>query len=283
MKRIEFIAPVEAMRGNLSGRQRLQYADHNNPAWDAPEGKHYARNYKPRFIGAKRASNGMTYFSTRTKHAINNTEASRLVQATMPAASALYDNVIHNLTWVAPFMNLYNLSAAKANGDSLYKWCCDTAVSAFKRKAVSVIFTEFDQAAGVMRRMRFTNPFVNGSGITEPNEFPEDFDPVVLDKFWDTLSPTGARFVVEGMQGIFFQDMTWENLITAYGGTYNILGATTEEVGANDYVKIGDMWLQCRDSADPDDPWVYQKAESVISSTFTTTDEYRLVSEAPTA
>lgn len=282
MKRIEFIAPVEAMRGNLSGKQRLLYAEHNNPAWDAPDGKHYARNYKPRFIGAKRSASGLTYFTTRTKHAITNTEASRLVQATMPAAAALYDNIIHNLTWVAPFMNLYNLSAAKANGDSLYKWCCDTAVSAIKRKAVSVIYTEYDQAAGVMRRMRFTNPFVNGSGITEPNEFPEDFDSAVLDKFWDTLSPTGKRFDVEGMQGIFFPDMNWENLITAYGGTYNILGATTAEVGSTDYVKFGDMWLQIIDTAEVGDEWRYVSAEENISSTEGT-DRYRLTATAPTA
>lgn len=282
MRRIEFIAPVEAMRGNLSGKQRLLYADHNNPAWDAPQGKHYARNYKPRFIGAKRSATGMTYFTTRTKHAINNTEASRLVQATMPAAAALYDNIIHNLTWVAPFQRLYNLSAAKANGDSLYKWCCDTAVSAFKRKAVSVIYTEYDQEAGVMRRMRFTNPFVDGSGITEPNEFPEDFDPVVLDKFWDTLSPTGQRFVVEGMQGIFFPDMNWENLISAYGGSYNILGFTSVEVGENDYVKLGDMWLQYKDKDEPEETYSYVTVSNGITS-ITGPNDYRLIATAPTA
>ena len=283
MRRIEFIAPVEALRGNLSGKQRLLYAENDNPAWEAPEGKHYARNYKPRYIGAKRSATGKTYFVTRTKHAIANTQASRLVQGTMPAAAALHQNVMRNLTWITPMQQLYQLSSAFTNGDSLYKWFCDTAVPAIKRKAVSIIFAEYDQEAGVFRRMRFTNPFVNGAGITEPEDFPTGYDSVVLDKFWETLSPTGARFVIDGgLQGIFFQDMTWENLITAYGGTYNILGATTAEVGANDYVKIGDMWLQCRDSADPDDPWVYQKGESVISSTVTTTDEYRLVSEAPT-
>lgn len=281
MRRIEFIAPVEAMRGNLSGKQRLLYADNSNPAWEAPAGKHYARNYKPRYIGAKRSANGHTYFATRTKHAITNTETSRLVQGTMPAAAALYHNVMFNLTWINAMQQLYRLSSAYANGDSLYKWFCDTAVPAIKRKAVSVIFTEYDQSAGVMRRMRFSNPFVNGSGITEPEDFPTGYDAAVLDKFWETLSPTGQRFEVEGLQGVFFEGMSFENLISSYGGTYNILGLTTAEVGANDYVKLGDMWLKWRDPSEPTESGDYVPA----SATIGTPDVrfYLLVDVAPTA
>lgn len=284
MRRIEFIAPVEAMRGNLSGKQRLLYAENNNPAWEAPEGKHYARNYKPRYIGAKRAANGHTYFTTRTKHAITNTEASRLVQGTMPAAAALHLIVMRNLTWIAPMQQLYELSSAFANGDSLYKWFCDTAVPAIKRKSVSVIFTEYDPATETMRRMRFSNPFVDGSGITDPADFPVGYDSAILDKFWETLSPTGKRFVVEGMQGIFFDDMNWENLQSSYGGTYNILGTTSAEVGANDYVKLGDMWLQHADLDAAEVEWNYVKADDPVYSTLPpSTEAYRLVATAPTA
>lgn len=67
MKLIEFVAPVESMRGNLSGKQELQYAEHNNPAFEAPNGAQSAKNYQPRFIGAKRAKDGLKYFAVRTK------------------------------------------------------------------------------------------------------------------------------------------------------------------------------------------------------------------------
>lgn len=67
MKRIEFVAPVESMRGNLSGKQKLQYAKHDNPAFEAPNGAQSAKNYQARFIGAKRAKDGLKYFSVRTK------------------------------------------------------------------------------------------------------------------------------------------------------------------------------------------------------------------------
>lgn len=69
MKRIEFIAPVESMRGSFSPKQTLLYAENNNPAFDAPVGRQYARNYQPVLIGAKRAASGLKYFACKTKSA----------------------------------------------------------------------------------------------------------------------------------------------------------------------------------------------------------------------
>ena len=89
MKRIEFIAPVEAMRGNLSGKQELEYPLNENPAFYAPTGKHYATNYQPRFIGAKRASDNLKYFAIRTKSAVNMTTNSILAMAALGAAGAI--------------------------------------------------------------------------------------------------------------------------------------------------------------------------------------------------
>lgn len=89
MKRIEFIAPVESMRGNLSGNQSLEYADNNNPAYDAPNGVQYARNYQPRFIGAKRGSDGLKYFAVRTKTATNLKASTRRAMAIVGVTAAI--------------------------------------------------------------------------------------------------------------------------------------------------------------------------------------------------
>lgn len=89
MKRIEFIAPVESMRGNLSGNQSLEYSDFNNPAYDAPNGVQYARNYQPRFIGAKRGSDGLKYFSVRTKSATNLKATTRRSMAIVGVTAAI--------------------------------------------------------------------------------------------------------------------------------------------------------------------------------------------------
>lgn len=89
MKRIEFIAPVESMRGNLSGNQSLEYAENNNPAYEAPNGVQYARNYQPRFIGAKRGSDGLKYFTVRTKSATNLRATTRRAMAVVGVTAAI--------------------------------------------------------------------------------------------------------------------------------------------------------------------------------------------------
>ena len=66
-KRIIMIAPFDVLTGNLSGQQNLQYAENNNPAYEAPNGTQGARNYKTRYVGARR-SDGTTYFSVRQKN-----------------------------------------------------------------------------------------------------------------------------------------------------------------------------------------------------------------------
>lgn len=89
MKRIEFIAPVESMRGNLSGAQALEYAENNNPAYEAPNGVQYARNYQPRFIGAKRGADGLKYFAVRTKTATNLKPSTRRAMAIVGVTAAI--------------------------------------------------------------------------------------------------------------------------------------------------------------------------------------------------
>lgn len=66
-KKIIMIAPFDVLTGNLSGQQSLQYAENNNPAYEAPNGSQGARNYKTRYVGARRAD-GTTYFSVRQKN-----------------------------------------------------------------------------------------------------------------------------------------------------------------------------------------------------------------------
>lgn len=83
MKRIEFIAPVEALRGNMSGKQTLVYALNNNPAYDAPEGLQYARNYKPRYIGYRRAKDGAVYFGVKRKSATMVDAAAKITMAAL--------------------------------------------------------------------------------------------------------------------------------------------------------------------------------------------------------
>lgn len=97
MRRITFIAPVDAIQGNLSGKQDLRYALNNNKAFESPAGqKNYAKNYQTRYIGARRASDGLKYFTVKTKSATNTTQAALQAMALLGGAGAIYAAIIKN-------------------------------------------------------------------------------------------------------------------------------------------------------------------------------------------
>lgn len=94
MKRIEFVAPVESMRGNLSGNQVLQYAENNNPAYEAPNGTQYARNYATRYVGAKRSATNLKYFAVRTKNAATLNAVTRKNMALTGAVASIISRLM---------------------------------------------------------------------------------------------------------------------------------------------------------------------------------------------
>lgn len=101
MKRIEFVAPVESMRGNLSGSQKLDYRENNNPAYEAPDGDAHALNYQPRYVGAKRAKNGLKYFIVRTKSTTKLNAKTRKAMAILGVVAAMKSalKTMHAADW----------------------------------------------------------------------------------------------------------------------------------------------------------------------------------------
>lgn len=93
MKRIEYISPVDYIRGNISGRQSLTYGEGETRAYGAPSGEKTAANgYQPRLV-AKVAHLyepwRIKYFQVRTRSSINMTAAMRHNLALMGGVGAL--------------------------------------------------------------------------------------------------------------------------------------------------------------------------------------------------
>lgn len=88
-KRVFMIAPFEAMTGNLSGDQDLQYAENNNPAYEAPNGTQYARNYRTRYVGARRGRDGLVYFQVKQTTATVLTPTTRRTMAILGVTAAI--------------------------------------------------------------------------------------------------------------------------------------------------------------------------------------------------
>ena len=182
MKRIEFIAPVEAMRGNLSGAQDLRYAENDNKAYEGPVGSvNYARNYSPRFIGAKVAKNGRKYFTVRTKSANHLTAKAKHAMALLGGTGALVGAILHTKSsdvyqgiyaqWVA----LQALGSKK----TLRQYMSDTIRLGLEAKQKSITF------AGPNAPITIGNPWM--SEVTPGAQVTTD----VLVKFATELGPQG--------------------------------------------------------------------------------------------
>lgn len=218
MKRIEFIAPVESMRGSFSPKQTLLYAENNNPAYEAPIGRNYARNYNPIFVGAKKAASGLKYFSCKTKTATLISPTSKLRMALLGAAGAIFA-VITADKESADFAKLYAWYEAKlAQGvrGSLRKLASEHIMSEVKLHKQSIIFTT---AGGPAIPFGLYNPWYDGMQ-TEGYEISSD----VIVKFWNQLCSNPIKFTVDGAEGIAKAGMDFGNLTDTGRAAINILG-----------------------------------------------------------
>lgn len=213
MKRIEFIAPVEAMRGNLSGAQKLQYPTDNQGAYEGPAGAvNYARNYSPRFIGAKIAKSGKKYFSVRTKTANHLTIKSKQAMALMGGTGAIVASILRDKT-AEIYTNLYGA------------W-----VKAQELGGSTSTFRQF--LSGSIRRMLIQK---SASYHVQVGEFGQDIDnpwnttkqnpnvsisQAILVKFWGELAAKAIVIDVEGLKLIAHSGDTFQNVVES---GYNVM------------------------------------------------------------
>ena len=223
MKRIEFIAPVEAMRGNLSGKQDLLYPSEDNKAYEGPVGSvNYAKNYAPRFVGAKIAKSGKKYFTVRTKSANHLTAKSKKAMALLGGAGAIY-------------AALLKASALKAQAEAVYVKAQELGdVRSFRAFMMDYIRTALIAHSETITlniagaSVSIDNPwgkFEGSLNITISN--------TVRIKFWTELVSNGIAFTVNGMKGVAIANQDMSYIIDS---NYNVLSLDTD---SSDYVRLG--------------------------------------------
>lgn len=220
-KRIEFIAPVESMRGSFSPKQRLLYAENNNPAFDAPVGRQYARNYQPTFIGAKRAASGLKYFACKTKSATLVTPASKLKMALTGGVGAIYAAILEAPTMRARLEYAWKsyFKSPKTFRAFMYVYLNDMLT----RKATAVQIGRDSEGTIIV----VGNPWNASSTASYIPAISED----VLVKFWmqlgsDSDGHSPIYFTVDGLKGIAVETMTWAQLTS--NTVINVLNITNE-------------------------------------------------------
>ena len=256
MKRIEFIAPVEAMRGNLSGKQDLLYPSNDNKAYESPVGfVNYARNYAARFIGAKIAMTGHKYFAVRTKSATHVTAKSKKAMALLGGAGALYAALLKTPAKLTTAQSLWNYAQEHGDSRSFRAYMMDF----FRQGLINHVAAFTAQVASIS--LSIDNPWGKFSGsldITISN--------AIRVKFWSQLVQNGIEFTVDGMKGVAISGHDWDYLIES---NFNVLNLGTDD---NDTVTLGN------------DSGVYLLTSAgayVISSNNVAVDKYTTTTDAP--
>jgi hypothetical protein len=215
MRKIEFIAPVEAMRGNLSGNQKLTYPTQNNAAWDAPENKRsYATNYRPTYVGAKRSADGKTFFATKRRQAVKMSEAARLQMAVLSASSVIANILMYNLTVVSGLTERYKQTAPE--GWSFKRWIMDNIKDALRNKQ------HFAFMGTSLGALFVKNPYLStaapAGGTSIDSSYPKD----LLSKFWMQLADNPIQFKIGSQIGIAHKADDWDALANASYNTLNL-------------------------------------------------------------
>ena len=247
MKRIEFIAPVEAMRGNLSGNKTpLVYNPDNNPAWGAPNDvRSYALNYQPQFIGAKR-SNGLKFFQVKTRSAVTMTSAMREQCALLSAQSGVSYQIQHTIEGLADVQEQYEHSQYKEFGWTFNRYLQTFIRAGLREKTPSFFFN----AAG-FSSVRYNNPFTKS---TIPGSIDIELSSDILVKFWMQLADDPILYKIDDLLGVAHDGETFGDVVNS---DHNIFGFTTETIRGNTYIKKGNLYVKAKDMDDPSDPWIF--------------------------
>lgn len=240
-KKIIYLAPVDSMSGNLSGRQTLRYAKNNNPAWDAPEGQQYAKNYKPRFVASVRAKDGLQTFSTKTKSAVRLDKVSRRRMAAMAFSQAFLDHSTERNAWpLTVISTVQQIYAAARQRDASLTWRKFFSKPIYEMLVNRRAFVVIEGTPYGLNDVTVYNPFVNTDSTLPHFAIQEKANQV---KFWTELSIAGVYFKISGSTGIATEGDTWEDAIN--NDIVNVLDLTivndsSQETGA---VKMGTMFV----------------------------------------
>ena len=172
MKRIEYIAPIDYMRGNISGRQSLEY--NGAGAYETPIGsKQSADVYAPRIVTMFHADKRtrMKYYSIRTRTSVHMTSALKTSMATMGGAGALYASLLRNKS-AQIYSDIVGRWHSDGHGTTLREYFMRTAMDALTAKNANIDFGE---------SVLVVNPWISTSAQNVP------ISQSVVDKFASIL------------------------------------------------------------------------------------------------
>lgn len=212
---------VEALSGQIvKMKGGLVYAENDNKAWNAPDGKQYARNMRPRIVLNVRKSDGSTYWGVRTKSCVNNTPTSRMRLAIFGGATAVFA-AIQDPTLLA---NIYaHYETLKDNYKSFKSYAIKVISEGLKKKN-----NTFNFGGRVGAPVKVNNPWVDGGIGTDVTIADE-----ILQKFALYLCPT--QISVDGKVVAAYYGPSSARLAAFVGSKFNDGSFAVEGVEQEDY------------------------------------------------
>lgn len=233
-KRVDMIAPFEALRGNVSGKQKLQYALNNNPAYDAPAGRNYARNYAPRYVVSKVGSTGNVHFACKRRASTNITTKSRQSMALLGGTGALIGAILSDKSstlyrqLLAMYQSYVDLGEIKTFRAVLF----DHIYPVLASKQANITL------AGPGGSVVFKNPWF-GDGMTTGAQVSQ----AVLVKFWSELSNGGIYYKIDSLTGIAFDGSNFDDIIQNTALNILSLSKVTAAGETQGAIKLGDYFV----------------------------------------
>lgn len=230
-KKIEYAPGFPMLRGNISGHQKLEYAENDNPAYNSPVGsRNYARNYRASIIVNKRASSGAYYYGVKTKSAIGMTTRSKNMMALMGGAGAIYSMLVKNPTFKAAMVSIWE-------HDRQYSTYADYTFRKYWIETIrSLLRNRQDRYNRIVTAsLTFYNPWVYRDSITY------SISMEIIAKFWTMLADNPITYTVEGALGVAHTGDTWHEVIDE---CYNVFGMRAVAGDRLVYVVRDNMYLQ---------------------------------------
>lgn len=215
-KRVQMIAPFDELRGNVSGRQDLEYGNKNGKAWDSEQDVAYAKNYKPRYIVAKVSRTGKLYFQVKQRFAAINTAAARLMQALIGAAKVIFDILAKDLSFITTMQEDY--LHAKDSGRA-------TTYFSYWTGIIRDLLRSFGDHYEITPSLWIVNPWYNRGAygqVASAVKYLTDWTIIV--KFWKQLRQNGITFEVAGIgTGVSVSGLVFDDVIRGEAGVINPL------------------------------------------------------------
>lgn len=219
-KNIYMVDPFEVLTGNLGSKQDLRYREHDNKAYEAPDGIARAKNYRTRYVGVRRAD-GSVYFMVKKKSTSNLNNKSRMAMAILGSIAAIKSaiKVSHATDW-ANLNSIYNYRMAHGGDDagsaiSFAKW-----LDYWLRQMLQYKQAQLQLTAGGMS-VTIVNPFGDETAATALA-----INTAIFAKFGVVLSVSSVdKFTADGRSFFMVAGKAWDDVKAATNPNYTALFA----------------------------------------------------------